>query len=78
MEQAWAGLTVVSHSEGRARAGGGQSGEPGQGRDSIRAVVLPGNGVDASLAFSVPVLNGDRTGLQGRDDLTDMLEFICK
>lgn len=63
---------------GPARAGGGQCGEPGQGCDSIIPVVLPGNGRVASLPFSVPVLNRDRTGLQGRDDLTDMLEFICK
>lgn len=63
---------------GPARAGGGRCGEPGQGCDSIRPVVLPGNGMVASLPFSVPVLNRDRTGLHGRDDLTDMLEFICK
>lgn len=63
---------------GQARAGGGCCGEPGQGCDSIRPVVQPGNGVDASLPFSVPVLNADRTGLRGSDDLTDMLEFICK
>lgn len=63
---------------GRVRAGAGWRGEPGEGCDSIRPVVLPGNGVDASLPFSVPVLNADRTGLRGSDDLTDMLEFICK
>lgn len=76
MEQVWA--DSGERLTGRGSVGGGQSGEPGQGCDSIRPVRLPGNGVDASLPFSVPVLNGDRTGLQGRDDLTDMLEFICK
>lgn len=59
------------------RVRGGQSCKPGQGCDSLRPVDLPG-GVDARLPFSVAMLNGDRTSLGGREDLTDMLEFLCK
>lgn len=62
---------------GRARVRGGQSTEPGQGCDSLRPVELPGF-MDANLPFSVAMLNGDRTGLRGKEDLSDMLEILCK
>lgn len=59
---------------GRARgASGGQNGEQGQGSDSLRP-----SSRRASLLFAAALLNGDRTGLGGREELTDMLEILCK
>lgn len=63
MEHIWTAVTVVGDSRADLRVRGGQSCEPGQGCDSLRPVALPGGGLDASLPFSVAMLNADRTGL---------------